>query len=486
VDRLPTNLVGEPGEPIALDELPIPLAFSKAVSVGKYIYLVGGLTDDGGLVVSDKILRAQVLDPLLTVGINVDLSVQNVDATLGIVETPLAAGGSYIYRVAAVFADDDDFNPGGESLPGEPLTLQLPFLNNTNVELSLSWNAVPDAVKYRLYRTPAADQSLFDVELLVELDAATRFFDDDGSLANATNLGALAGRKPLQEGQLGIFKDLSLLTGTAATLSTPRWGHGTAIHFKDDTTFYLYSAMGFTSTATEAPFAASDSYDVCQFTIVTSANPLEAVKHTLNFCSTFTLPTDVTARGVVDAFSMNLESLVLDQFINEALGDNGQDGDLKTAQRLFPNGGIFFSFGVTNVGTCTTDLDLMSNDPNTGELTFRFSNGIQLTAGQGHGLGFGNGVFLFTGGQATCDAIGGNAGVPTSEDEGVLFKAGDKGFDPIGASQTANADQPVAARIVYPGSLIANGRWYLVMGQQVSADLVASLSPAIQLSVPAA
>lgn len=121
--------------------------------VSRFLYLVGGWDSDLQAP-SQTVFRAEVLDPLKTPEMSVELFV-----TESLTHFPL---GTYYYRVSAVFASNDANNPGGESLPGEVLTIFLPdgLGTSLSVVLTLSWQQVPDAVGYRLYRF-ALDNRLF-------------------------------------------------------------------------------------------------------------------------------------------------------------------------------------------------------------------------------------------------------------------------------------------------------------------------------------
>lgn len=178
--------------------LPAPRTAAGVVRVGQFVYAVGG--DDGTGAV-DTILRAQILDPLATP------AVQDLSLAIGDGGGSFGAGFWY-YRISAVFPDTDPSNPGGESLPGEPLVVQLP--DTPGIELTLQWDAIPGASGYRIYRTPTADLSSGEVELLAEVQGGTTLtYRDRG---DATDPAA----RPLPMGSLGVWHD----TGTA--LSTPR------------------------------------------------------------------------------------------------------------------------------------------------------------------------------------------------------------------------------------------------------------------------
>jgi hypothetical protein len=120
--------------------LPAPRTLATVARVGRYLYLVGG-NDGSGPVATT--LRAQVLDPLEAPSI-VDVDVEyGTGKELG--------GGTWVYRVAAIFPSTYDDNPGGESLASDPFVVRLPDVPDT-LRVTLSWDAVPEASGYRIYR----------------------------------------------------------------------------------------------------------------------------------------------------------------------------------------------------------------------------------------------------------------------------------------------------------------------------------------------
>lgn len=208
--------------------LPEPRTLAGLARVGRFLYLVGG--DDGGGAVA-TVWRAEVLDPL-EVPVFDDLSVDYGDGVgLG--------GGTWIYRVSALFAPDDPRNPGGESLPSDPIVVRLPELDQ-RIQLTLTWTAVEDAVGYRIYRTPSADSGSGTEEWLADVSgAATLVYDDLGDATDAS-------QTPLPLGALGAWAELD-------ALSSPRAGACVAVAEDpdDDTVRYLYAAGGYDASGDE-------------------------------------------------------------------------------------------------------------------------------------------------------------------------------------------------------------------------------------------
>jgi hypothetical protein len=172
-----------------------PRAFAGVSRVGGFVYALGG---HDGVGATDTALRAQILDPLA------GPEVADLDARLDEQGQGLGAG-LWFYRVAAVFGADDPSNPGGESLPGEVLSVQLPAAPS-GISLRLQWAATPGAVGYRVYRSPEADAPLGRLALLAEVAEAS--FEDVGGACDPA-------QTPLPEGSLGVWH-------LAGRLTTPR------------------------------------------------------------------------------------------------------------------------------------------------------------------------------------------------------------------------------------------------------------------------
>lgn len=182
--------------------LPAPRTLAKAATDGRHVYLVGG--HDGAAAV-DTVLRAAVLDPLAGPEI-VDIGLFLAD------DVPGLGAGVWHYRVAATFPEGSD-NPGGESLPGEVLVVQLPAADG--LQLQLAWTPVDGADGYRVYRTAAPGDGVDTVRHLATV--AEPGFVDDGSLTVGDDT-------PLPPGSLGVWHEAGRLTtaraGAAVALTT--------------------------------------------------------------------------------------------------------------------------------------------------------------------------------------------------------------------------------------------------------------------------
>jgi hypothetical protein len=199
--------------------LPEPRTLAGAVTVGRFVYLVGG--DDGTAPLA-TVLRAMVLDPIDVPWLD-SVSLDSVDDGLG--------EGRWTYRVAALYDASHDTNPDGEGLAGEPASITLPAVEGGWAP-TLCWNAVDDAAGYRIYRSAEADAPSAEMHWLTDVVATTCFQDSGG----AVDLSL----EPLPEGALGSW-------ATVATLHTARSAPCLAVAqdpATDPEIFHLYVAGG--------------------------------------------------------------------------------------------------------------------------------------------------------------------------------------------------------------------------------------------------
>ena len=185
-------------------ELPEGRSFADGVRIRDFVYLVGGVTDDG---VTGEILRAQVLDPsdvpeIVAVDIDVEQFLESDDPSdLGGLDA-----GTYYYRVSAVYGEDDPANPEGESLASEPQPIQLPIDGAT---VTIEWQP-PSQInhqieEYRIYRNVEPDDPYGDESYIATVDASENTFTDDGSLTPDEE------QKPLPTGSLGTWHQVGEL-----------------------------------------------------------------------------------------------------------------------------------------------------------------------------------------------------------------------------------------------------------------------------------
>jgi hypothetical protein len=203
------------------------------IRIGQFVYAIGGFDGTAALA---GVERARILDPL------------DVPAVPEIDLTPSATGvvaGTWVYRVTAVRAASYASDPGGETLPSDPLNVTLPDLTTMTatplVKVTLSWPAMPSAASYNVYRTGAAGIGVTEVQLLANVPqptGATVTFDDTGAATTA--------QTPLPIGALGKWNAVSSLTA-------PRYGAAAAIARGATTattqTWFLYVGGGASDAA---------------------------------------------------------------------------------------------------------------------------------------------------------------------------------------------------------------------------------------------
>ena len=194
-----------------------PRTLAAAVAVGRFIYVVGG---NNGSRVVEGVGRAMILDPV-EIPVFSGLSIARGDA-LGL------EAGDWSYRIAGLYAADDEMNPGGESLPSESMSVRLPDVG-TRMRPTLTWQPLDRTVGYRVYRNATPGGT--DWEWLA--DVSTNSFTDDGGATDPS-------LTPLSEGALGNFATLD-------PLPVAREGACLAVGFDpspDPEIYYLYVAGG--------------------------------------------------------------------------------------------------------------------------------------------------------------------------------------------------------------------------------------------------
>lgn len=258
-----------------------PRTGQATIRIGQFLYAIGGSSD--GTTALATVERARILDPL------------DVPAVPGIDLTPSATGldaGTWVYRVSGVRAADFASDPGGETLPSDPLNVTLPDLTSMaatpKVKVTLTWPAMPNVASYNLYRTSAPGHDATEVQLIASVPQAAGMvtFEDTGLATTA--------QTPLPIGSLGKWN-------AASDLTIPRYGAAAAIAHGLKTattdTWFLYVAGGAGDTAlTQAGLL--DTYEWARVDI-TIADGSQAV-------SPFTLgvaPTIGGGRAFLSAYS---------------------------------------------------------------------------------------------------------------------------------------------------------------------------------------
>lgn len=213
--------------------LSVGRSFAGAVTVGRYIYVVGGNGGSGPLASAE---RAMILDPVESPRLDV---ADMIPGTTGL------AGSTFVYRVSAVFGASDVDNPNGESLPSDELIVRVPTLDDGRL-LSVVLEVdpprdrlgalIPGVVGYRVYRSPTSPGRSGDAVLLGTIPAGQTRFTDDGTATPGTET-------PLPIGSLGRWAPLP--TMMVAAVPAPREGLGVAAARDPGTAGLIHVYAGF-------------------------------------------------------------------------------------------------------------------------------------------------------------------------------------------------------------------------------------------------
>ncbi|MFH1465323.1 MAG: hypothetical protein ABIO70_13130 [Pseudomonadota bacterium] len=240
VERAEVDPWGELSAWAALpDPLPEPRTLAGAVTVGRFVVLVGG--DDGAGPLA-SVRRAQILDPLEVPWPE--------SVALDSREHGGLAPGRWSYRVAALFDGAFEANPGGQSLAGEPLSVTLPD-SRAGWAVALCWSAVEGAAGYRLFRGAEPDAPSGEVAWLMDVGAEGLCFQDEGDAVEPSVV-------PLPDGALGAWAALAELNEAraapcVAVAADPRL---------DPEAWHLYAAGGLDTSGQPL-----DSIEALQITV---------------------------------------------------------------------------------------------------------------------------------------------------------------------------------------------------------------------------
>ncbi|MBI2375188.1 MAG: IPT/TIG domain-containing protein [Deltaproteobacteria bacterium] len=219
--------------------LPSPRTLSGSARIGRFLYLVGGFD---GSAATGEVLQAEILDPLAAPAID-DLDAVLGDGSLGL------SGGIYYYRVSATFPPSDLANPGGESLAGEPLVVQLPD-NPRGIVLSLRWAPVLGANGYRVYRT-SVNAPLSSAELVATVVTPT--WVDEGTAVPDPSA------HPLPPGALGRWHPVAPLVTARDSLAVVAVRNPGIVEGEE---WYLYAIGGKSTTG-----GALDTYEFARVSV---------------------------------------------------------------------------------------------------------------------------------------------------------------------------------------------------------------------------
>jgi hypothetical protein len=216
VEVLPVDIFGKPGAGgffAQRNSTKQARTQTKAVRIGRFIYLVGGGSALSTTSALNSVERAVILDA--------STAPTNLNVGLDISTASGISDGIYHYRVAAVMAAADAFNPGGETLPSAVFGINLPPIGSGyHLQVVLSWDPVPGAVGYRIYRT-AANAPAGSATLLADTTVALPGNFTCSGATKCTDAGATPGvQRPHAIGSTGTWANI------APTMITARQGAG--------------------------------------------------------------------------------------------------------------------------------------------------------------------------------------------------------------------------------------------------------------------
>ncbi len=227
VETVPLDAYGELGTwRNVRGSLPQARTLAAVGRVGRFLFLAGG---SNGTTAQSSLLRAEILDPARAPVLD--------DLTLDLAPGGLSAG-IWSYRVSALMLPGDPDNPGGETLPSDPLPLQVPKGLPQPLKVTLYWKAVPGAKEYRVYRTPEAGKPSGTEQLVGVVQAPVHEFTDTGVAADPTKV-------PLVPGDLGVWHTAGALKQTREGL-----GLGLGVDPSGNGQVYLYAVGGRTAGGT--------------------------------------------------------------------------------------------------------------------------------------------------------------------------------------------------------------------------------------------
>ncbi|MCB9640117.1 MAG: DUF4215 domain-containing protein [Myxococcales bacterium] len=384
-------------------KLPTKLTLAAAQRVGRFLYIVGG---NNSAAAHNKAYRAEVLRPGDAPQIK-DVTVE-VDDNIG-----LDPGLRY-YRISAVMGANDANNPNGETLPSEPLPFKIPTSLTKKVQITLIWDPIPGAAKYRIYRSPTVGLIAGQEQLLAEVNAPTTQYTDKGG-ATGTDI-------PRTIGALGEWASLP-------DLSVAREGLGLGVG-KDPTNanaWYLYAISGRNSTT------AHRSYEYLPLTLDSQGN------------QTFPAAWSQDATNLLASGRWQLSAFSVD--------------DVATTRYTANATWIFAGPGANQAGNASVDATDAGEIQTGGKL----SAWTTVDSAKGYG-GYGyaavaNQLFIFGG-----KSFAASNGIISGQLCGVGFACGGGAPDPPDLRNWNSAGVSLAVPRYLMGSVLESGHIYLIGG----------------------
>ncbi len=216
-------------------DLPQARTLAQGATIGRFLYVIGGDTGAGAVTTGYRAEVLRVEDaPQITGDLTIALDPDGVGP------------GLWYYRVSAVMDAADADNPGGETLPSEPLPITVPVWAPEDFQITLRWSPVPGAAGYRIYRSPEAGDPLSAAALIGTTSAGDPASTADDVLA-LTDDGLVAGAaQPRVLGDLGEWIALPAL-GTARA----DYGLAVATDPADSSVRHVYALGGVDAAGVE-------------------------------------------------------------------------------------------------------------------------------------------------------------------------------------------------------------------------------------------
>jgi hypothetical protein len=256
--------------------LPQPVTFAGGITVGDYLYVIGG---NNGVTQLDKAFRSRVLRDMN------DPTFQVLDATPAPASGSGLGAGLWRYRIAPLSSAADLDNPSGEGLPGAELSVDVPVVPG-GVQITLNFSTTLTNIdSFAIYRSPSAGASTFERLATVANTGQPTYTDIGGTTS--------AGTAPRALGSLGNWIPLP-------NMSSGR--EGPAIAAAPDPSnaalTYVYAIAG-----GSGPTTALTSYEYLQITTLPDGHQLLASTWTAGAQTLSTTAREYLGAWTADSFS---------------------------------------------------------------------------------------------------------------------------------------------------------------------------------------